>query len=167
MGLGLASGLNWVKTAETLGCDWRVPVTGLLRVSTSELYNQMKRLLTTLAGIAITTIAAFAGSYPDISIAELKKAIDEKKVVVIDVNGSDSFKSGHIPSAVNFSEVKGDLSKVLPKEKDALVVAYCGGPSCNAYQRAADEASKLGYTNIKHLSAGISGWLKASEKVEK
>ncbi len=145
----------------------RVPVSVLPEIKPQNPLNQMKKLLTTLAGIAFTTITALAGSYPDISIAELKKAIDDKKVVLIDVNGSDSFKSGHIPSAVNFADVKGDLSKVLPKEKDALVVAYCGGPSCNAYQRAADAASKLGYTNIKHLSAGISGWLKASEKVEK
>ena len=78
----------------------------------------MKKLLTTLAGIAFTTITALAGSYPDISITELKKAIEDKKVVLIDVNGSDSFKSGHIPSAVNFADVEGDLAKVLPKEKD-------------------------------------------------
>jgi len=48
-----------------------------------------------------------------------------------------------------------------------LVVAYCGGPSCNAYTRAANAASKLGYTNVKHLSAGISGWLQAKELTEK
>jgi len=144
-----------------------VPASVLPEIKPQNPVNPMKKLLTTLAGIALTTLAAFAGSYPDISIAELKKAIEDKKVVLIDVNGSDSFKSGHIPSAVNFADVKGDLAKVLPKEKDSLVVAYCGGPSCNAYQRAADAASKLGYTNIKHLSAGISGWLKANEKVDK
>jgi rhodanese-related sulfurtransferase len=144
-----------------------VPASVLPEIKPQNPVNPMKKLLTTLAGVALTTLAAFAGSYPDISIAELKKAIEDKKVVLIDVNGSDSFKSGHIPSAVNFADVKGDLAKVLPKEKDSLVVAYCGGPSCNAYQRAADAASKLGYTNIKHLSAGISGWLKANEKVDK
>lgn len=144
-----------------------MPASVLPEIKPQNPVNPMKKLLTTLAGIALTTLAAFAGSYPDISIAELKKAIEDKKVVLIDVNGSDSFKSGHIPSAVNFADVKGDLAKVLPKEKDSLVVAYCGGPSCNAYQRAADAASKLGYTNIKHLSAGISGWLKANEKVDK
>jgi rhodanese-related sulfurtransferase len=165
--LGLASEVNWGTTTESPVVVGRVPVSVLPEIKPQNPLNQMKKLLTTLAGIALTTITALAGSYPDISIAELKKAIDDKKVVLIDVNGSDSFKSGHIPSAVNFADVKGDLSKVLPKEKDALVVAYCGGPSCNAYQRAADAASKLGYTNIKHLSAGISGWLKASEKVEK
>ena len=32
---------------------------------------------------------------------------------------------------------------------------------------AATAAEALGYKNIKHLSAGISGWLQAGEKTEK
>jgi rhodanese-related sulfurtransferase len=52
----------------------------------------------------------------------------------------------------------------LPADKNALVVAYCGGPSCNAYTAAAKKAKALGYTNVKHLSAGISGWKAAGEK---
>ncbi|MFZ2643029.1 MAG: rhodanese-like domain-containing protein, partial [Verrucomicrobiia bacterium] len=74
---------------------------------------------------------------------------------------------GHIPGAINFSSTKGKLAKLLPKDKSALVVAYCGGPSCGAYAAAASAAKSLGYTNVKHLSAGISGWMKAGEKTEK
>ena len=127
----------------------------------------MKKFLTTILAIAAAPVMLFAGEFPDISIAELKKAIADKKVVVIDVNGGESYKSGHIPTAVNYSEAQNNLGAVLPKEKDALVVAYCGGPSCNAYTRAANAATKLGYTNVKHLSAGISGWLQAKELTEK
>ena len=127
----------------------------------------MKKLLVTFCALALSSIAAFAGDYPDISIAELKKAIADKTVIVIDVNGSDSYKSGHVPTALNYADVKTNFSNVLPKDKDALVVAYCGGPACHAYTAAADAATKLGYTNVKHLSAGISGWLKAHETVEK
>ena len=127
----------------------------------------MKKLFATLCALTLSSLAVFAGDFPDISIAELKRAIAEKKVVVIDVNGSDSFQRGHVPTAVDFSSVKDKLGAVLPKEKDSLVVAYCGGPSCNAYTRAANAAKDLGYTNVKHLSAGISGWLQAKEEVEK
>ena len=127
----------------------------------------MKKLLATLCALAISSIAVFAGEYPDISIAELKKAIADKKVTVIDVNGSTSFEKGHVPSALNFASIKDNLATSLPKEKDALVVAYCGGPSCSAYTRAANAAKELGYTNVKHLSAGISGWLQAGEATEK
>jgi rhodanese-related sulfurtransferase len=125
----------------------------------------MKKLLTLLT-TAFVASSLYAGEYPDISITELKTAIENKKVTVIDVNGSDSYKSGHIPSAINFESVKSDLIKALPQDKHALVVAYCGGPTCKAYQAAANEAEKLGYKNVKHLSAGISGWKKAGEKTE-
>ena len=127
----------------------------------------MNKILATLSCLVAMAASAVAGEYPDISIKELKEAIAAKKVTVIDVNGAASYAKGHIPTAVDFSAKSKELAKVLPKDKKALVVAYCGGPSCNAYQQAATAAEKLGYTNIKHLSAGISGWLQAGEKTEK
>lgn len=123
-------------------------------------------MLLALAAALMTTVSAIAGEFPDITIAELKKAIEEKKAIVIDVNGSESYKEGHVPTALNYAEVKGKLDKVLPADKNALIVAYCGGPKCGAYAAAAKEAKKLGYTNVKHLSAGISGWREAGEKLE-
>lgn len=126
----------------------------------------MKKAIAALA-VALIASSAYAGEFPDISVAELKEAINAKKVMVIDVNGSDSWKSGHVPGAIEFGKSKGKLAKLLPKDKDALVVAYCGGPSCGAYAAAANAAKALGYTNVKHLSAGISGWMQAGEKTEK
>jgi rhodanese-related sulfurtransferase len=41
-----------------------------------------------------------------------------------------------------------------------MIVAYCGGPACTAWKKAAQDACKLGYTNIKHFKEGISGWKK-------
>ena len=126
----------------------------------------MKKVLATLCALALSAVSLHAGDYPDISIAELKKAIASKKVIVIDVNGSDSSKAGHVPTALNYADIQSSLASALPKDKDALVVAYCGGPACHAYTKAADAAAKLGYSNVKHLSAGISGWLQAKEKTE-
>ena len=126
----------------------------------------MKSLLATLAAVALAA-TAYAGEYPDISIKDLKTAIEAKKVTVIDVNGSQSWEKGHIPGAINFDTAKEKLAKLLPAEKDSLVVAYCGGPSCRAYQAAAKAATDLGYKNVKHLSAGISGWKEAGETMEK
>ncbi len=53
-----------------------------------------------------------------------------------------------------------------PTDKAAWVVAYCGGPKCLAYKAGDDAATKLGYTNVKHFSGGISGWKDANEKCE-
>ncbi len=128
--------------------------------------HHMKKFLTLLA-VVFGAVALHAGEYPDISITELKTAIAEKKVTLIDANGSDSFGAGHIPGAIDFQAQKADLASKLPSDKSALVVAYCGGPACNAYSAAAKAAKELGYTNIKHLSAGISGWKDAGAPLEK
>jgi rhodanese-related sulfurtransferase len=125
----------------------------------------MKKLLTMIAALFMA-VNVFAGEFEDISIADLKKAIEAKKVTVIDVNGSGSYKAGHVPGAIDFASVKGDLAKHLPADKSSLVVAYCGGPTCGAYAAAAKAAKELGYTNVKHLSAGKSGWKDAGEKFE-
>ncbi len=103
---------------------------------------------------------------PDISLAELKQAIADKAVTLLDCNGSASYAKGHIPGAINFETAKTGLADVLPKDKAALVVAYCGGPLCGAYKAGAAAAAKLGYTNVKHFSGGIKGWKGADEKLE-
>ncbi len=126
----------------------------------------MKKLL----ALALSLVAAgslVAAEYPDISIADLKKEIAAGKVAVIDVNGSSSYANGRVPGAIDFAADKDNLASKLPADKGALVVAYCGGPSCSAYKAAAKKAEELGYTNVKHLSAGISGWKKAGETLEK
>lgn len=125
----------------------------------------MKKLLTALFSLLAAT-SLFAGEFKDISIADLKKAIADKKVTVIDVNGTDSYKAAHVPTAIDFEADGEKLADKLPKDKGALVVAYCGGPSCGAYKAAAKKAEALGYTNVKHLAAGISGWKEAKEKTE-
>jgi rhodanese-related sulfurtransferase len=127
----------------------------------------MKTLLTTLAiAIVATAGSAFAGEYPDISLAELKEVISKKEVTVIDVNGTSSYDKNHIPTAIDFRANKDKIAGLLPKDKDALVVAYCGSPQCSAYQAAANAAKDLGYTNVKHFSGGIKGWLAAGEDTE-
>ncbi len=126
----------------------------------------MKKLITLALGLVLSA-TAFAGDFADISVPDLKKAIAEKTVTIIDVNGSDSYKAGHIPTAIDYEKDSATLDKVLPTDKAALVVAYCGGPKCNAYKAAAKKAKELGYTNVKHLSAGISGWKEAGEATEK
>jgi rhodanese-related sulfurtransferase len=139
-------------------------------VITHENNNQidsfMKKILALCAAVCLTA-TVFAGEFQDITIKDLKSEMAAKKVTLLDANGTESWESGHIPGAINFESAEAKLASVLPKDKNALVVAYCGNPKCTAYQAAAKAAKKLGYTNIKHLSAGIAGWKDAGEKTEK
>ncbi len=100
--------------------------------------------------------------YPIVSKTELTQLVNSKTAFVIDVNGEESFKSSHVQGAVHFSEVEKKFASVLPADKNALIVAYCGGPQCTAWKKAAAKACEMGYTNIKHFKDGISGWNKKS-----
>ena len=108
-----------------------------------------------------------AAEFPDVSIKEVRTLSESKKAVIIDVNGTESYNKGHVPGALNWAAIKNDLESTLPKDKNTTIVAYCGNPKCQAYQAAAKAASKLGYKNVKHMSAGIAGWKEAGEKTEK
>jgi rhodanese-related sulfurtransferase len=128
----------------------------------------MKKFVTILASLLFAA-AAFAGSakVADISQPELQAAIANKSAVILDVNGSDSYKAGHIPGAIDYIANKKQIASLLPADKNALVVAYCGNPSCHAYAAAADAAVALGYTNVKHFAGGIDGWKQSGAPVEK
>ena len=126
----------------------------------------MKKLLTLLA-VAVLAAPSYAGEFPDVSISEVKALAESKKAVILDANGTESYNKGHVPGALDFAAIKDKLADVLPKDKNATIVAYCGNPKCKAYQAAANAAEKLGYKNIKHMSAGIAGCKDAGEKMEK
>ena len=126
----------------------------------------MKKLFA-LVAIGLVAFSIRAAEFPDISIKDVKAAIQSHKAVIIDVNGTESYNKAHVPTALNFEAIEGKLQQALPKDKNALIIAYCGNPRCKAYQAAAKAASKLGYKNVKHMSAGIMGWKDAGEKTDK
>ena len=121
-----------------------------------------------IALLATTLFAAsvYAGEFAGVSPKDVLAAANAKSAVIIDANGPDSYKAGHVPGAFSFAAIKDNLAASLPADKNALIIAYCGSPQCGAYLRAAKAAQKLGYTNIKHMSAGISGWNEAKMPTE-
>src|SRR5450432_1901164 len=102
-------------------------------------------------------VVAHDDRFGDIALKDLSKLVADKKVVLIDCNGSDSYKAGHIPGAIDFTASGAELEKLLPADKNALIVAYCGGIYCGAFKKGGEAALKLGYTNVKHFPGGISG----------
>jgi rhodanese-related sulfurtransferase len=155
----------------------RAPPASLLAGKHSHMKNTLLRVAlgATLLGATVLAVQtqsprAFAeekSEFRSISQADLQKAINAKSVTIFDANGDDSYKEGRIPTALNFYKVQNNLKSVLPKNKNALVVAYCGNPHCGAYKQAAQAAKKLGYTNVAHFSPGIAGWRASGAKQDK
>jgi rhodanese-related sulfurtransferase len=98
--------------------------------------------------------------YPLISRQELADASTAGTAFIVDVNSDESFKKVHVPGAIHFGSHEKDFATLLPKDKGAMIVAYCGGPQCTAWKKAAKQACEQGYTNIRHFKGGISGWVK-------
>jgi rhodanese-related sulfurtransferase len=133
--------------------------------------TKLSVIFSALALLAVSTVTASATTdtsecskeshYPLISKSELKQAADNKSATIFDVNSKESYDSAHVPGAIHYGSHENDFAKMLPKDKGAMIVAYCGGPSCSAWKMAAKEACKLGYTNIRHFKEGIKGWNEA------
>jgi rhodanese-related sulfurtransferase len=125
----------------------------------------MKKYLTLIA-TAVFATSVFAGEFADLSVTDVKALADAKTAVIIDANSPESYQAGHVPGALSFAVIHDKLAASLPADKSTLIVAYCGNPKCGAYLRAAKAAQKLGYTNIKHMPAGIAGWKEAKLPTE-
>jgi rhodanese-related sulfurtransferase len=126
--------------------------------------------VTRTAIIALLIIApavrATDKTYPEISHDQLVAAVKARTATLLDANGTSSYKAGHIPGALDFQAVKARLASVLPKDKAALIVAYCADEDCPDYREAAEAAEELGYTNIRHYAPGIAGWKDSGSPVE-
>ena len=128
----------------------------------------MKKILSLLAILSFAAGAwAATPKIADISPTDLQAAVSSKSVVLLDANGSDSYREGHIPGAIDFIAHEQELAKLLPSDKNALIVAYCANEQCGAYKTAANEAISLGYTNVKHFAPGIQGWVKSGAPTDK
>jgi rhodanese-related sulfurtransferase len=93
-----------------------------------------------------------------ISPEKLNELIQRHEVTVFDVNSHQSWVSGRVPGAINLDPANYTAND-LPADKDSSLVFYCSNPLCRKAPNAAIRAKKMGYTNVKVMSAGINGWV--------
>ena len=105
-------------------------------------------------------------SFLEVSYEELTNLIKEKSTFIVDANKKKTYKSGHIPGAISYVKAGKKLNKKLPKDKNALVIVYCGSSECTGWVNPAKEIKALGYTNVKHFKGGIKGWKEAGGVTE-
>lgn len=100
-----------------------------------------------------------------INTAEVEKLValgpEKGKYFLYDSRPLPRFQDGFIPTAVNLPFPSFDklAEKLLPKDKNALIIFYCAGTTCNMSPGSADKAKKLGYTNLKVYKDGMPAWL--------
>lgn len=148
--------------------------------------NMLNVLITTVAafvmlfGAAAQAPAASAEPPPTpiqvkgfeiISPEQARELLDKGKF--FDMRSAVNYGKGHLKGATPFpydgksknaenfdaTQDKFDLSK-LPSDKSALIVFYSDGPTGWKSYKAAVLATRAGYTNVKWMRAGTSGWAK-------
>ena len=79
-------------------------------------------------------------------------------IFLLDVREPDEFLSGHIEGAVNIpiQDLPG-RTKDLPENFDQTIVSICLSGARSAY--ATMFLKVFGYTNIKNLDFGMTGWM--------
>ncbi len=66
---------------------------------------------------------------PEISVEEVATGLAAKQVTVIDCNGAETRKKhGVITGAILIDDEETFTASVLPSDKTAKLVFYCGGP---------------------------------------
>lgn len=101
----------------------------------------------------------------EISLADLKTALKNKSITLLDANGEKTRKKhGSIAGAKQLSSYRTyDVAKELPEDKASALVFYCANERCTASDKAAQRAIDAGYSNVRVFRAGIMGWNKAKK----
>lgn len=98
----------------------------------------------------------------EISLEELLSIMNSgDKYYLFDARPAKRFGGGHIPTSVTAFPKDKNFLNLLPEDKTALVVFFCGGPTCPYTGKAVAKAQKAGYTNLKGFQAGMPAWKKA------
>jgi len=84
-----------------------------------------------------------------------------ENVMIIDARPYKvKFTKGHIPGAVSIPFLEFDKkTNLLPKDKNTLLIYYCGGLKCKLSHKSAQKAEKLGYKNVKVFAKGYPEWV--------
>lgn len=114
---------------------------------------------------AQTSASTIKPAYPYIVdaafVAKYASIPPRKDVAIIDARPPKKYDRGHIVPAINIPDRKFDkFINLLPQDKSALLIYYCGGLKCPLSHKSAFKAEKVGYTNVKVYAAGYPDWLK-------
>lgn len=92
---------------------------------------------------------------PETTPEEAKRALDAGKALFVDIRDPDSYRSGHIPKALNLTDANVQEFLAAPdKTRPVIVCCYHG----NSSRGATAFLLQSGFADVKSLSGGFEGW---------
>lgn len=120
-----------------------------------------------LAGAGVTSGPASASHVRQLSVQEVKGAIDkapslrEKGFILVDVRSVEEHDTGAIPGTdlnIDFREMAQRHQEIGAGPDDHIVVYCQSGKRSNI---AADTLTELGYRNVYNIRGSVNAWMQA------
>jgi rhodanese-related sulfurtransferase len=105
---------------------------------------------------------------PEVSTSELRTALADPRVVVLDARPAEEYGVSHIPgarsvpgkpglSAALYTADASEARRLVP-DTSTPVIVYCNGLFCGRSKRFAAELLKAGYANVRRYQLGLPAW---------
>jgi rhodanese-related sulfurtransferase len=110
-------------------------------------------------------VAKLPAGITEFKTNDLKKLIDSKaSLFLVDSRPKARYAQAHLPGAhsIPLPLLKEKKAAVLPKDKNQLLIFYCGGITCPLSPASAIIAKDHGYTNVGVYHEGEPVWSKAN-----
>lgn len=100
-----------------------------------------------------------AKNYVEIDTNVAKAIFEKKDALFIDARPWPKFFGSTIIGSINVPDTQFEkYAHLMPVDKHATIVTYCGGYACNKSHNVAKKLVALGYTKVKVYAAGFPEW---------
>jgi rhodanese-related sulfurtransferase len=99
---------------------------------------------------------------------EVKNAVENADIYIVDARASDAYEAKRIPGAINipYDRIPEYYDEITTIPVDARVICYCWGPNCDFSDQLATELKIMGYTNVVVFTGGMEDWEAAGHPFE-
>lgn len=102
----------------------------------------------------------------ELDLAEFLSMRQRGDTLIIDARSAQAFQNGHIPKAINFTDVV-ELLATISRTKASNVVLYCADANCPSAQQVAIEVRKNNPFAVFVYRGGFAEWQAGALEIEK
>ncbi len=96
---------------------------------------------------------------PPVELDELRAAIEDPDVIVIDAQGAGGYEREHIDGAIDFAiDHVNELAAQHIERLDQRVILYCTDADCLGSEFVGTLLVQAGYSNVGRFAPGVAGW---------
>lgn len=101
----------------------------------------------------------------NIDVNTAQQTLQQSQVKLLDVRTAEEYAQGHIPGAQNIDFLGSNFSEEIKKlDPQQHYVVYCA--SGNRSQKATQQMSDLGFTQVQNVLGGFQAWQSQNLPVE-